>query len=157
MKVKTQRKLLQATTGGLLVLGSGFLVWTISEPNTLPMTQSKKQRFEALQTIPSPTLSQLAPLLKTPLQAALVPPTPVKEIVKSQPKRVKWPVITLDCIFYGQSKLAVFSANNQTYTCSEGDAVLGITIEKINEDGIEATYQGERQTFLADQDGDLHP
>ncbi len=151
MKTKTQRKAIRTAAGFVLVLGVGYLGWAILFPPELLTQQVQAPVLDSRQLIEPPPSNRLEPLLKKRLQAPLDPiqrkPTPARVEVK----RVTWPSITVDCIFFGQdSKLAVVSSNNQVFTCAEGDEVKGVSIVQIYPDSVDAIYQGEKRSLRAD-------
>ncbi len=153
MRNKTKRKILKGTVAGLFASSLGILVWGFLFPPALEMPKPEKQKFAVKQSTAMPSFTQLAPLLSKPLQQSLEPQQVKQTVVQDQAPRVNWPQLKVECVFFGkESKLAILAANNQKFTCAEGDKVMQILVVKILTDRVELSFRGESKTLSVSPD-----
>ena len=136
-------------------IGVGAVVWAYLYPPTIPLIERPSKLFVAKEKLKLPAPNRMQELARIKLQSPLEPfvaAKPVQAVVKPA---VRWPTITLNCIFMGpESKLAVIEGGNQTHRCIEGDQVLGILIDEIDADSVKVSFQGESRTIKPLQDED---
>ena len=150
MKLRTQRQIINMLSAGFFVAGLCVVAWGFLTPSS-----PKKVRVDAGKRVSSTNqerdlyagVRELNSMLGKKLQGPLnpikrQPPPKVKPVVATPAKR--WPAVSVDSIFTGtNSTLAVFSSNQESFTCGEGESFLGIEVKEISSNGVSLSFDGE--------------
>jgi hypothetical protein len=150
MKIRTQRKLANAASVILALLGMGLTGWVLCLPvpnDSLSANVTDNSRSKAR---PIPNIKGIAAVLNKKLQGPLI--LTVKKPVASsrvKPTRtVQWPPVSLDCIIANNDvKVAAFSSGQETFNCELGDEFRNISVKQITLQSVDLIFAGQTKTF----------
>jgi hypothetical protein len=158
MRIRTQRNIANGAAAvvmllGCLAVGWGAIGTQLDSSQGLDSEGMSRKRdsasVEDSMDRQSNELAQLVPKLSRKLQGPLVPPARKPPTLPTAVvQKRNWPSVSLDCVIAGRSaKLAIFSSNNQSYSCSSGDRFLGLLVKSIGSTSAELEFMGETRTF----------